>query len=188
MKMESWDFLTSHARVLLCIARDPGVRLRGQPGHHRAQRLRHRHRPDRSRLRGEAERRPPQPLPDPGTPPAARNHQPATRHRRSPRLSRGHQRETAGDPDRASLRPPQLSGVHAPRQTAGAEVRPGWSCSSLRAAEVVRHWPTALAAGPVAGTTANRPATRQDQARVSSHQLRLHVPPTQPESHSCRCR
>ena len=26
--MESWRFLTSHARVLLCIARDPGVRLR----------------------------------------------------------------------------------------------------------------------------------------------------------------
>ena len=26
--MESWKFLTSHARVLLCIARDPGVRLR----------------------------------------------------------------------------------------------------------------------------------------------------------------
>ena len=26
--METWGFLTSHARVLLCIARDPGVRLR----------------------------------------------------------------------------------------------------------------------------------------------------------------
>jgi DNA-binding IclR family transcriptional regulator len=26
--MVSWGFLTSHARVLLCIARDPGVRLR----------------------------------------------------------------------------------------------------------------------------------------------------------------
>jgi predicted ArsR family transcriptional regulator len=26
--MESWSFLTNHARVLLCIARDPGVRLR----------------------------------------------------------------------------------------------------------------------------------------------------------------
>ncbi len=26
--MESWSFLTSHARVLLCIARDPGSRLR----------------------------------------------------------------------------------------------------------------------------------------------------------------
>jgi len=25
----SWTFLTSHARVLLCIARDPGARLRG---------------------------------------------------------------------------------------------------------------------------------------------------------------
>jgi MarR family len=24
----SWTFLTSHARVLLCIARDPGIRLR----------------------------------------------------------------------------------------------------------------------------------------------------------------
>jgi len=26
--VDRWNFLTSHARVLLCIARDPGVRLR----------------------------------------------------------------------------------------------------------------------------------------------------------------
>ena len=26
--MASWSFLTNHARVLLCIARDPGVQLR----------------------------------------------------------------------------------------------------------------------------------------------------------------
>ncbi len=26
--MESWNFLTNHARMLVCIARDPGVRLR----------------------------------------------------------------------------------------------------------------------------------------------------------------
>ena len=26
--MPAWSFLTNHARVLLCIARDPGVRLR----------------------------------------------------------------------------------------------------------------------------------------------------------------
>ena len=39
-------------------------RHRGRPGQHQAQRLRHRHRPDHSRLRGEAERRPPQPLPE----------------------------------------------------------------------------------------------------------------------------
>jgi hypothetical protein len=28
MMAVNWSFLTSHARVLLCIARDPGVRLR----------------------------------------------------------------------------------------------------------------------------------------------------------------
>jgi predicted ArsR family transcriptional regulator len=28
MMAPNWSFLTSHARVLLCIARDPGVRLR----------------------------------------------------------------------------------------------------------------------------------------------------------------
>ena len=27
-RVVSWSFLTSHARVLLCIAHDPGVRLR----------------------------------------------------------------------------------------------------------------------------------------------------------------
>lgn len=26
--MREWSFLTNHARVLLCVARDPGVRLR----------------------------------------------------------------------------------------------------------------------------------------------------------------
>ena len=28
LRMERWNFLTNHARVLLCLARDPGVRLR----------------------------------------------------------------------------------------------------------------------------------------------------------------
>ena len=28
LRVESWNFLTNHARMLLCIARDPGVRLR----------------------------------------------------------------------------------------------------------------------------------------------------------------
>lgn len=28
MSAASWSFLTSHARVLLCIAHDPGIRLR----------------------------------------------------------------------------------------------------------------------------------------------------------------
>ena len=28
MRVESWSFLTNHARALLCIASDPGVRLR----------------------------------------------------------------------------------------------------------------------------------------------------------------
>jgi predicted ArsR family transcriptional regulator len=28
MAVANWSFLTNHARVLLCIARDPGVRLR----------------------------------------------------------------------------------------------------------------------------------------------------------------
>jgi predicted ArsR family transcriptional regulator len=28
LRMERWNFLTNHARVLLCIARDPSVRLR----------------------------------------------------------------------------------------------------------------------------------------------------------------
>ena len=28
LSVESWSFLTNHARVLLCVARDPGARLR----------------------------------------------------------------------------------------------------------------------------------------------------------------
>ena len=51
-------------------------------------------------------RRPPQPLPDPGAPPAARTRQPGTRHRRRPGPARGRRRETAADRDRTGLRPP----------------------------------------------------------------------------------
>ena len=67
----SWSFLTSHARALLCIARDPGgavTRRRGQPGH-----------PERGAYgivtdltavgyAAKQKRRPPQPRPDPGGP------------------------------------------------------------------------------------------------------------------------
>jgi len=45
-----WSFLANHARVLLCTAHDPGVRHRGQDGHHRAHRLRHRHRSHLGRI------------------------------------------------------------------------------------------------------------------------------------------
>jgi hypothetical protein len=46
---------------------------------HLAQRLRHRRRPGRGRLHRQAERRRPQPLPDPGTPAAARTHPPSAK-------------------------------------------------------------------------------------------------------------
>jgi hypothetical protein len=51
------------------------ARHRGQPGRHRAQRL---------RLHRQAERWPPQPLPDPGTPAAARTRPAGTHRRRNP--------------------------------------------------------------------------------------------------------
>jgi hypothetical protein len=44
----SWSVLTSHARLLLCIARDPGVRLRDSRPARAAPSARHRHRPDRA--------------------------------------------------------------------------------------------------------------------------------------------
>ena len=89
--MEGWSFLSKHGRVLLCIAYDPGVRLRdiaasvgitersaygivsdlATAGY--AVKQKH------GRLRRQAETRPPQPLPDPGPPPAARTRQPAPR-------------------------------------------------------------------------------------------------------------
>src|SRR6266700_852347 len=73
------------------------ARPRGQPGHHRAQRPRHPHRPGHGRLRAEAERWPAQPPPDPGPPPAARTHQPGTRHRRGPGPPRRRQRRETAD-------------------------------------------------------------------------------------------
>ena len=49
--MATWSFLTNNARVLLCIAHDPGVRLRdiaASVGVTERSAPRHRHRPDRS--------------------------------------------------------------------------------------------------------------------------------------------
>jgi len=86
--MANLSFLTNHARVLMCIAHDPGARLR-----------------DIAASLGITERSaygivtdlagagymikqkdgPPQPLPDPGGPAAAGGCQPGTCHRRSPR-------------------------------------------------------------------------------------------------------
>jgi hypothetical protein len=61
----SWSVRTSHARVLLCVARDPGVRLRDiAAGPGSTKRSACGIVTDHSRLRGEAERRPPQPLPE----------------------------------------------------------------------------------------------------------------------------
>ena len=50
----NWTFLASRARALPCIAHDPEVRVRdfAASGHHRTQRLQHRYRPGRGRLRG----------------------------------------------------------------------------------------------------------------------------------------
>jgi hypothetical protein len=53
--------------------------------------------------------------------------QPGTRHQRRPRPPRGHRRETAADPDRTSLRPPL--GVHA-CTPAGGRRRAGRRASS----------------------------------------------------------
>jgi len=43
----NWTLLASRARALPCIAHDPEVHVRdfGTSGHHRTQRLQHRHRP-----------------------------------------------------------------------------------------------------------------------------------------------
>jgi hypothetical protein len=85
--MADWSFLTNHARVLLCIAHDPGVRLRGI-----AARVGITERSAYGIVTDLAEAGyvvkqkdgRPQPLPDPGAPAAARLRQPGTHHRRSP--------------------------------------------------------------------------------------------------------
>jgi hypothetical protein len=104
------------ARLLLCIARDPGVRLRDPgvrlrdiaagPGSTERRACGIVTGPTAAGCAAKQKRRPPQPLPDPGAPPAARTRQPGTRHRRRPGPARGRRRETAADPDRTSLRPP----------------------------------------------------------------------------------
>ena len=71
----NWSFLTSHARVLLCIARDPPARLRDIAASVGiTERSAYGIVTDlaEARLHRQAERPPPQPLPGPGPPPAAR--------------------------------------------------------------------------------------------------------------------
>jgi hypothetical protein len=72
LMMAKWTSLTNHARLLPCIAHDPGVRLRdiaASLGITERTACGIRHRPGRGRLYRRAQRRPPQPLPDPGAPP-----------------------------------------------------------------------------------------------------------------------
>ena len=132
----NWTFLTNHARVLLCIAHDPGARLR-----------------DIAASAGITERsaygivtdlaaagyvvkqkeRPPQPLPDPGTPAAARTHPPGTHRRRSPRPPCRNRREavTAGCLSGSKSRPachqpnPVSSGTPGRRKLLRANPRQG---------------------------------------------------------------
>ena len=85
--MASWGFLTNHARALLCIAHDPGTRLRDIAARlDITERSAHAIITDLTaaghlvRQKG----RPPQPLPDPGAPAPARTRQPGTHRRRSP--------------------------------------------------------------------------------------------------------
>ena len=66
--MTSWTFLSHHAQVFLCIARDPDVRLRdiaAGVGHHRASGAGDRERPRRGGLRRSDEGRAAKPLRDP---------------------------------------------------------------------------------------------------------------------------
>ena len=76
--MANWGFLTSHARVLMCIAHDPGARLRDIAARLECP-LDITERSAYGIITGltepgyvdQAEGRPPQPLPDPGAPAAA---------------------------------------------------------------------------------------------------------------------
>jgi hypothetical protein len=86
LMVANWTCLTNHARVLLCIAYDPGVRLRdiaASLGITERTAYGIHHRPGRGRLHRQAQRRPPQPLPDPGAPAAARTHPAGTSAKRA---------------------------------------------------------------------------------------------------------
>jgi hypothetical protein len=147
--------MTNHARVLLCIARDPGgapARHRGQPGHHRTQRLRHRRRPGRGRLHRQTQRRPPQPLPDPGTPAAAPSppggNAPSAKSWPSwPEPARGRDRRTAraGRASRGLAAGPGLACTRTPYQPTGRPRTVDWRLWGLRT------WVRRLSCGFVGG-------------------------------------
>ena len=99
--MASWGFLTNHTRVLLCIAHDPGARLRDIAASLGiTERSAHGIVSDLAGAgylvkRKDGRRNP---LPDPG-PPAAGRRPRGSRHRRSPRPARRHTtRPGAGRP------------------------------------------------------------------------------------------
>ena len=87
-------------------------------------------------------RRPPQPLPDPGAPPATRTRQPGTRHRRRPGPPSRRRRETAADRYGTSLRAPVAGQLHArPAHQAG------WALSALRGSPARRRSAAAVPTG-----------------------------------------
>ena len=133
--MASWTFLTNHARVLLCVAHDPGVRLRDIAASLDIT--------ERSAFgiitdlveAGyviKEEGRPPQPLPHPGAPPAARSRQPGTHRRRSPGPP-GRHRPGRDLKSRPRL-PGQDGGRHGrpARRTGGRAARSGQSADGRR--------------------------------------------------------
>ena len=103
--MASWGFLTNHARVLLCIAHDPGARLRDI-----AASLGITERRAHGIITDLAEagymitqkRRPPQPQPDPGPPAGTRDGDQGAGRPRGRRPVRR--------PDRASTEPRLMDG------------------------------------------------------------------------------
>jgi hypothetical protein len=199
--MESWNFLTSHARVLLRIAHDPGVRLRdiaaslgitGRSAYGIVAGLAAAgyvvKQEDGRRNRCQIQAR--LPLPETTSQQPAIGEIAALLAGTSARLPVTRTGPAWGPRSRAACtHPGRRPAPGSPARPIRPEVRPGWRLSSLRAADVVRQLANCARRRPCRRIPrANRPATRQDQARVSSHQLRLHVPPAQPGCHSCRCR
>jgi hypothetical protein len=102
--MASWSFLTNHARTLLCIARDPGIRFRDiavEVGITERRAQWHRGRSRRSRIPGQTEDRAAQPLPDRRPFPTPRLRHPRTDDRPDARRARRGRTSAAENPRQA---------------------------------------------------------------------------------------
>ena len=159
------------------------TRHRHDAGHHRAQRLQHRRRPHRRRLRGQGQGRPTQPLPNQTSSSSPRAHHRGTHDRRGARRPRRVQafRTTPTSPPMtethrpARQRRPRTRILIDPRPPTNLDLRPNSGSDTIRYSQELMTRPPTSHALPSFGAASRRlpgSTARGEGPRLSSRSRR----------------